>query len=177
MKREQPYSAFNVFFLPDRAFIPTSADTPSRYTVSIEPVQVFNYHDKAVLTEAIEKQISMGIPKAPNPREDELILDKDGMPAGLKSPLELKYAGTSWDEFERNSIHFCVECYPSGYVVDCWGRASDGKWSDEQSLELTLPASVGVSGLVDAIWAHLQTRKDLPGVVTDFNQPKTARGA
>ncbi len=177
MTREKPYAAFNLFFFAERVIMPTTARTPGRYWISIEPVQVFNYHNKGVLTDAIEKQILLGFPQVENPSPDELIYDQDGLPAGLKSPLELKYAGTGWDEFERDSIHFCVECYPSGYVVDCWGRAANGKWSDEQSLELTLPASVGVSGLVDAIWSHLQTRKDLPGMTFELPQPKTANGA
>jgi hypothetical protein len=177
MTREKPYAAFNLFFVADRAIIPTSARTPSRYRISTELVQVFDYHDKAVLTAAIEKQISLGFPPASNPKEDELIVDEDGQPDGLKNPIELKYFGSnSWDSFERSSIHFCIDCYPSGYLVDCWGRAADGKWSDAQSLELVLPAAVGVSGLVEAIWSHLQTRKDLPGsVADDINKQKTAR--
>lgn len=178
MKREKPNGAFNLFFLADRAVIPTSGKPPSRYTVSIEPVQVFDWHDKAALAAAIEKQLAIGIPQIPELNDKELIFDQDGQPNGLKNPVEPNYAGVStWDELERKSIYFSVQRFPSGYLVDSWKRAADGKWSEEQSLELRLPASVGVSGLVDAIWAHLQTRKDLPGVVTDINQPKTARGA
>lgn len=177
MTREKPYAAFNLFVLSDRAIIPTSADTPSRYTISIEPVQVFNYHDKAALTAAIEKQITLGIPKVPDPQDEELIFDADGLPDGLKYPIEPKFADVgTWDEFERSSIHFCIECYPSGYAVECWGRAADGKWSDDEPLDLTLPASVGIAGLVDAIWSHLQTRKDLPGMTLKLPQPETANG-
>lgn len=178
MKREKPNGAFNLFFLADRAVIPTSAKTPSRYTVSVEPVQVFDWHDKATLAAAIEKQIAFGIPQIPELKDDELIFTEDGQPTGLKNPIEPKYAGVpEWDDLERKSIYFSIQCFPSGYLVDSWKRAADGKWSEEQSLELRLPASVGLSGLVDAIWGHLQTRKDLPGVVTDFNQSKTAKGA
>lgn len=174
MTREKPYAEFNLFILADRAIMPTSADTPSRFTISIEPVQVFDYRDRQALTAAIEQSISVGIPVVADPPEDELEQFADGMP-GFKNPPVLKYAGiTSWDELERRSICFSVQCYPSGFLVDCWGRAQNGKWSEEQSLDLRLPSTIGVTGLVDAILEHLKTRKDLPGLMMDFSQQRTA---
>ena len=177
MTREQAYAAFNLFVFADRAMIPTSADTASRYTVSIEPVQVFDYRDRKALTDAIEKAIAKGIPQIQDLSPEDAICGEDGI-SGVRNPIELKYAGaTSWDELERKSIFFCIECYQSGYLIDCWGRQSNGKWSEAQSLELRLPGSVGVDGLVDQILGHLKTRKDLPGLAVDLNQPRTAKGA
>lgn len=175
MKREQAYAAFNVYFLSDRAVIPTSADADSGYTVAVEPVQVFNWQDKAALVAAIEKQIAFGIPQIPGLRDEELIFDDEGEPIGLRNPIEPKYAGVSdWDDLERKSIYFSVQCFPSSYLVDSWKRAADGKWSEEQSLELRLPSSAGLAGLVDAIWEHLKSRKDLPGVMVPFGEQRTA---
>lgn len=166
MTREQAYAAFNLFVLADRAIIPTSADTPSRYTISIEPVQVFDYTDRNALKAAIEQAISKGIPQVPDLPPNETITDEEGI-SGLRNPIELKYAGVhTWDELERKSIFFCIECYPSGYLVDCWDRARNGKWSENQSLDLRLPTSVGIDGLVDAILNHLETRRDLPGLMS-----------
>jgi hypothetical protein len=166
MSREQAYAAFNLFVLADRAIIPTSADTPSRYTISIEPVQVFDYRDRATLKAALEQAISRGIPKIPEPPSSEIITDEDG-PTGLKDPIEPRYAGVAnWDDLERKSIFFCIECYPSGYLIESWGRSTNGKWSDSLSLEVRLPASVGIDGLTDQIINHLKTRRDFPGLMS-----------
>lgn len=174
MTRERPYAHFNLFILADRAIIPTDADTPSKFTISIEPVQVFDYRDRQALVAAIEHSVSVGVPLVADPSPDELNQFDDGMP-GFKNPPILKYAGVaSWEELERRSICFFVQCYPSGYLVDCWGRAKDGKWSEEQSLELRLPSTVGLNGVVDAILDHLKTRKDLPGMKMDFSEQRTA---
>lgn len=141
-------------------------------------MQVFDYHDKASLAAAIEKQIALGIPQVSDPKYEGLIFETDGRPVGLKTPVEPKYAGVpEWDALERNSIYFSIQCYPSGYLVDCWGRGANDKWSEEQSLELRLLSSVGLSGLVDAIWSHLQARRDLPGMSFELPQSKTANGA
>ena len=164
MTRERAFSVFNLFFLSDRVVIPTSATTASGYTVSVEPVEVVDCKDRNALKCALEKTISRGRMKIPDLPDDELIFDGDGA-TGLKNPIELKYAGVSnWDDLERKSINFFVECYPSGYLIECWDRAIDGKWADSHGLKARLPSSIELDGLIDEIYNHLKTRKDLPGL-------------
>lgn len=172
--REKPYCSMGLIILPDKAVLPTSAHTPSRFTISTEPVQVFDYHDKAQFLAALKDAISRGFPDVKEPPDEELIQHEDGMP-GFKNPLELKYVNAdSWDELERKSIFLSIRCYPSQYLIESWGRAADQKWSEDKTMELRLPASVGLEVVIDAILDHLRIRKDLPGLVVDFSQQKTA---
>jgi len=165
-EREKPYGDIEIYFLADRAIVPTTADTQSGFTISIEPVQVFNYGDKSRLLAALKTAADRGIQTVADPPEDQINRDESNFP-GFKNPPVLKYAGVgSWDELERKSIYFSIECYPSGFLVDSWGRASDGKWSEEESLKLRLPASVGLNGVADEILNHLKTRRDLPGLMS-----------
>lgn len=156
--------------LPDKAVLPTSVLTPSRFTIAAEPVQVFDYHNKNEFLAAIKKSIDRGYPNVADPPEDELIQNEDGMP-GFKNPIELKYVNAdTWDDLERKSIFISLDCYPSQYLIESWGRTTDGKWSDDKTLELRLPASVGLELVVDSILDHLRIRRDLPGLMMDFSQ-------
>jgi hypothetical protein len=167
----------SLIVLADRAILPTSADTASRFTISIEPVQVFDYHDKADFLSALKHAIARGLPIVADPPEDELVSHEDGMPA-FKNPVELKYASVgSWDELEKKSIFISIDCYPSQYLIESWGRGSDGKWADEKLLELRLPSQVGLEVVIDAIMDHLRNRRDLPGLVISRFQTQTKNGA
>lgn len=162
--REKPYCCIALIVLPDKAILPTSADTPSRFTISVEPVQVFDYRNKAQFCSALESSIKRGLPTVSDPPESELVEFGNGVP-GFKNPVELKYAEVlTWDELERKSIFVSVDCYPSQFLIESWGREPDGKWSDGKLLELRLPPEAGLSGVIDAILAHLRTRTDLPGL-------------
>lgn len=175
--REKPYCCMGLVILPDKAVLPTSADTVSRFTISVEPVQVFDYQDKTQFLAALKNAVERGLPTIPDPPEEDLIDFGDGVP-GFKEPVELKYAGVdSWDELERRSIFVSLDCYPSQYLIESWGHASDGKWSDEKLLELRLPSDVGLEVVVNAILDHLKNRRDLPGLDISPFRSKTAKGA
>lgn len=177
MSRERAHAVVNLFVLSDRAVIPTSVKTASGYTISIEPVEVFDYRDRNALKGALEQAVARGIRKVPDLPAKELIYDEDGIPGGLKEPIEPRYAGVAdWDELERKSIYFFLQCYPSGFLLDSWGRSADGKWSDEKLLELRLPSDVGLELVIDAILDHLKNRPDLPGFTLGSSQEKTAKG-
>jgi len=172
--REKPFCSMGLYILPDKAVLPTSALTPSRFTIAIEPIQVFDYHSKNEFLSAIKKSIDRGYPMVADPPQDELVQNEDGMP-GFKDPPVLKYVNAdNWDDLERKSIFVSLDCYPSQYLIESWGRAADQKWSEDKTLELRLPASVGLEVVIDAILDHLRIRKDLPGLVVDFSQQKTA---
>lgn len=161
--REKPYCCIALIVLPDKAILPTSADTPSRFTISVEPVRVFDYRSKAQFLSALESTIERGLPTVSDPPENELIESGNGVP-GFKNPVELKYADAlSWDQLERKSIFVSVDCYPSQFLIESWGREPDGAWSDQKLLELRLPPDAGLNGVIDAILEHLTTRTDLPG--------------
>lgn len=172
--REKPLCSMGLLVLADKAILPTSAKTPSRFTISIEPIQIFDYHDRNQFLSVMKNAIDRGFPSVPDPPEEELIQHEDGMP-GFKNPPVLKYADTdSWDDLERKSIFLSIRCYPSQYLIESWGRAADRKWSDDKTLELRLPSDVGLEVVVDAILDHLRIRKDLPGLMMDFTQQRTA---
>jgi hypothetical protein len=172
--REKPYCSISLIVMADKAISPTNGLTPSRFTISLEPIQVFDYRNKEDFLAALKSAIERGFPNVPDPPEEDLIYFADGMP-GFKSPPELKYApASSWDDLERRSISVSIRCYPSQYLIESWGRAADQKWSEDKTLELRLPASVGLEVVIDAILDHLRIRKDLPGLVVDFSQQKTA---
>ncbi len=172
--REKLTCGLGLYLMADRAILPTEAITESRLRVDIEPVAVFDYRNRSEFIAALEKAIAIGNPAAPNPASAELEPDADGFPA-FKKPAGLKYSGLStWDELERKSILATVRYYPSGFLLEIFGRAKNGKWSEEAALELRLTLESGLNGVVEAILEHLKTRKDLPGLMLDFNQSRTA---
>ncbi|MCC7527834.1 MAG: hypothetical protein IT342_04890 [Candidatus Melainabacteria bacterium] len=174
--KAKAYCNLGIFFLADRAIMPTDARTPSRWHLSIEPVEVFDYRNRTEFIAACERAIARGMPEISMPSDDQMSWDEHG--PTMKESVTLKYAKlATWDDLERSSIYVSVECYDRGFLIESWGRAKDGKWSDEESLELRLDPAVGVEGVVDTILEHLKSRKDLPGMTFDFRQPKTAKGA
>lgn len=174
--REKPYCSMSLIIMPDKAVLPTDALTSSRFTISIEPVQVFDYHDKGEFIAALQTSIGRGFPNVSDPPDGDLVYFEDGMP-GFKNPIELKYAqAASWEDLERKSISISLRCYPSQYLIESWDHAKDGKWSDEKLLELRLPSSVGLEVVVNAILDHLKTRRDLPGLLIVPFHPEAAKG-
>jgi hypothetical protein len=175
--REKPFCSMGLYILADRAILPTNAQTPSRFTIAIEPVQVFDYHDKNDFLAAMKIAVERGYPSVPDPPDKELIFHADGVP-GFKNPPVLKYASVeSWDDLERTSIFVSIECFPSQYLIQSWGHGADRKWSDEKLLELRLPADVQLDVVVNAILDHLKNRRDLPGLDVSPFRPRTAKGA
>lgn len=174
--RAKPYCNLNIIIMADKAIMPTDARTESRWHLSVEPVEVFDYRNRSEFIAACKRAIVRGIPEVPMPAETEMFWI-EGRPE-LKHPIELKFAGTdNWDDLERKSVFVSVECYDKGFLIESSGRTPKGIWSEQDVLELRLNPEVGIEGVVDAILDHLETRKDLPGSTVDFNQSKTAKGA
>ena len=158
--REKPYCDLRIHVMADRAIMPTDACTPSRWHVAVEPVEVFDYRNRTEFIAACKRMIGRGMPEISNLSESEIVRDSSGPVA--KNPIELKYASlASWDELERKSIYVTVTCFSSGFHLQSWNHGTDGKWSDQQAIDIFLDTSVGVEGLVDTILEHLQTRTDL----------------
>lgn len=174
--REKQICGLSLYIMLDRAILPTQAATPSGFTISTEPVTVFDYRNRAEFIATVEKAIARGNPSVPEPPEEEIFRNASGMP-GFKNPIGLKYAAVqSWDELERNSIYVTISCYPSGFLVEAFGRAKNGKWSDETPLEVRL-LGVGVPVVVDVILEHLKSRHDLSKLAIRSSQRKRAKGA
>ncbi len=176
-KKEVCYGSFALYIMADKALIANDADTPMHLSMTVEPIEVFDYNIRDEFISFVKKAVARGIPKVEMPPEEELYWDKNGMP-GLKAPPELKYAKVNtWDELERKTVYYSVECYERGYVVISCGRNKNGLWSDMTALELRMPAEVGLEGVVDAILQNLRTRSDLPaGFTLGPSQEKTVKG-
>jgi hypothetical protein len=160
--KEKIICGLSIFFLADKALIPTEANIPAGYSISIEPVAVFDYRDKEAFREALWDAISEGNPNVENPLDSEVIRDANGFPR-FKNPIELKYSGlTSWEELERKSIYASVCSYPSGYIVECFGRAADGSWGEDIVLSARIAIEEGIDAVLDTLLTHLDTRADLP---------------
>lgn len=173
--REKTYCSMGLIILADKAVLPTDAKTQSRFTISTEPVQVFDYHNKNEFLDVLKNAIERGFPNVPDPPKAELIQHEDGIPE-FKNPVELKYAqAESWDDLERKSIFISIRCYPSQYLIESWGHGADGKWSDEKLLELRLPSSVELEVVIDSILDHLKNRRDLPGLVISRFHTQSAK--
>ena len=105
--------------------MPTDARTPSRWHLSIEPVEVFDYHKRVAFLDACKRAIARGIPEVPMPAENEMYWDEQG--PCMKNPLQLTYADVaSWDDLEKKSIYASIECYDRGFLIEVWGRAKNG---------------------------------------------------
>lgn len=162
------YASFSVYAMADRGLLASDADTPAHLSMTVEPVDVFDWRKRAEFLEAVKRAVTRGIQSVPMPSNEDLICDENGMP-GLKEPIELKYAGVkTWEDFERKSIFYSVECYERGFVVISCGRQKNGLWNDDVALELRMPAEIGIERVVDAILEILMARKDLAGFASEL---------
>jgi len=168
-KKEKKLCWFGLYVLADMAILPTCIKT-SQGDFDVEPVQEIDYRNRADLVASIAKAVKVGNPQTDVPPAED---------RKKQTPMEKLAKAKSWADLERKSIYFSIKVFPSQFTIKAWGRASDGTWSDENqtALDVKIPAEQGIEAVADAIIEHLKSRKDLPGVVTDFNQPKTARGA
>lgn len=165
-KKEKAYGAFSLYIMAEKALIASQADTPMHLGMTVEPIEVFDYRNREEFLAVVKKAAARGIPQVEMPSEDQLYWESNGMP-GRKNPPELKYAQVkTWDELERRSVYYSVDCYERGFVVISCGRDPNGLWNDETALELRMQADVGLEGVVDAIIQDLKTRKDLPGLMS-----------
>lgn len=160
IKRDVCYASFSVYVMADKTLLACDADTPAHLSMTVEPVDVFDWRHRSEFLVAAKRAVARGIQSVPMPPDDDLYWDENGMP-GLKNPIELKYAEVeTWEEFERKSIFYSVECYERGFVVISCGRKKNGLWSDDVALELRMPTEIGIEGVVDAILENLKERKD-----------------
>jgi len=159
---EKIICGISIFFLADKAIVPTEANIPAGYSVSVEPVSVFDYRDRDEFANALWQAIETGNPDIPNPPDEEITRDAKGFPC-FKNPLELKYAQVeTWEEFEQSSIYASICSYPSGYVVEAFGRAANGTWGEDLVLSTRVPIEAGVGAVVATLLEHLLARTDLP---------------
>ena len=56
--REKPFSNLKIYILADKAIMPTDARTDSRWHCQIEPVEVFDYRNRAEFIAACKSAIS-----------------------------------------------------------------------------------------------------------------------
>ena len=160
--REKLTCGISIYFLADKAIMPTEANIPAGFSVSVEPVAFFDYRDKDEFIKALWDAIQNGNPDIPNPPDEEVTRDAKGF-LGFKNPIELKYAKVgNWDELERSSIYASVCVYPSGYVIEVFGRAPEGTWGEDIALSTRVLIEAGVDAVVDVLLNHLDTRTDLP---------------
>jgi len=158
--REKIICGMSIFFLADKAMVPTEAHIPSGYSVSVEPVTVFDYKDREEFVQALWSTLERGNPDIDEPAESEIVRDANGF-FGFRNPVELKYAGVkSWDDLEHVSIYASVCAYPSGYIVEVFGRSPGGDWSDEIVLKAQVPVDEGLGAVVDMLTEHMASRTD-----------------
>jgi len=169
VKKEKKLCWFGLYVLADKALLPTCIKT-RQGDFDVEPIQELDYRNRMELVDCIARAVQIGNPSAEVPPIEN---------RKKQTPMERLANAKSWADLERKSIYFSIKVFPSRYSVKAWARAADGTWSDEDKtcLDVSISAQDGPEGVADAILDHLKSRKDLPGVVTDFNQPKTARGA
>lgn len=157
IRKEKLLCWFGLIVLADKALLPTRIRT-SRGDCSVEPIRQIDYRDRDDLIEAIRNAIRIGNPPGEVP---EYVLNRTA------TPIEALIKAKSWADVERKSIYFSTEIFPSFYCIKCWGRACDGKWSDEQDtvLDVRIPAEKGPAEIANVILEHLKTRTDLPGLM------------
>lgn len=167
--KEKSLSWHGLYVLADSALLPTRIET-EQGDFDVEPIRKFDYWSRTALIEALSAAFKTGNPESEVPPLEN---------KKKCTPMEKLAGAKSWADLERKSIYFSITVYSSSVRLESWGRASDGSWSDEKetALDTTIPVSAGVEGVADTILAHLKTRGDLPGLVADRSQPKTANGA
>lgn len=155
-QKEKKLCWFGLLVLPDRALLPKCIKT-SYGDFDVEPVREVDYRRRSDLIDALNNAIAIGNPPGDVP---EYRLKKG------PSLLETLIGAKSWADLERKSIYFSIKIFPSYYSVKSWGRALDGKWTEEEDtvLDVTISAEKGVDAIADAILEHLKTRTDLPGL-------------
>lgn len=146
-----------LFITSEAGLIPTMYRTDQGVYLQQEPIAEFDYRDRDQLAAAMRHAMETGNPNiTADPSEQ-----KKRIP-----DIQKRMKAKSWQDVERRSIYFCVECLEDEFLVTAWGRASDGTWSEEKQPALArhLPLNGGIESVVHAIWQHLQERTDLPGL-------------
>ncbi len=128
-----------IFLFKKQVFVPTMARTKAGFYMGIEPVEVVEAHDRAVLEQAIIRAVKRGNPSVPTP------------PGGTKFPKSplLKYAkmksisrfdkvATSWKLAKREGAFLIVPYRP---------RKDSGQEEDTERGE-ALPADVPLERVV-----------------------------
>lgn len=154
VNKEKKLSWFGLYVLADRALLPTCVKT-SQGDFDVEPIREFNYRNRDELLDAISKAVQKG-----NPLGDVPPIEN----RKKQTPMEKLAKAKSWADLERKSIYFSIKVFPSSFAIKAWGRAPDGKWSDEEetALDVRIPAETGIEAVADAILDHLSNRSDLP---------------
>lgn len=162
--------AWIALYVTDRlGFIPTEALTNAGFYLQVEPVRQVNYWDLDELTAALQNALENGNPEItvpPGVQQHEFVMGR--------------YLGVSGqDEFEKATIPVRIEEQDDHYTVRSWKKLASGKWENPKNLALNcvVAKSAGAKGIAAAIIEHLKSRRDLPGMTFDFQQPKTAKGA
>lgn len=144
---------FSLYVFADKALLPTTRAT-NQGDFDVEPVKEIYYRNRAALIGALSEAFAIGNPKMDPP-------DKQ------TTPMEIRSKSKSWADLERKSIYFSIKCYPSEFWIKSWGRSPDGKWSDDLLLDMHIPTEHGLEAVADAIINHLNTRRDLPGLMSE----------
>jgi len=169
-QQKQLIGWLGLYVFNDKAMMPTLCETDEGFHVESDPVLEFDIRSREELVAALYEAIKRGNPLIPTPSPDAL---KQSVPV-----MQMRTKSKSWKEIERRTIHFSIEIFDENYLVTCSKRGADGLWSrdKELALDVTVPRSLGPNAIADAIFAHLQTRTDLPGLMFDIT-PRTAKGA
>ncbi|HEY9870596.1 MAG TPA: hypothetical protein V6D08_15630 [Candidatus Obscuribacterales bacterium] len=148
-----------LYVLSDKALIPTRYETDAGFHLDREPVLEFDYRNKEEFVSALSQVVKDGNPRihAPDPEEVQKAV-----------PTIQRYIkAKSWNEAERRTIHFSIECVEDEFIITCSQRAADGTWArgkDSNLLERHIPLNEGIAAVVDVILDHLSERSDLPGL-------------
>ena len=156
------------YIASDAAYAPTIKDTDAGYFLEKEPVKIFNPYDASALTDVLRDRLS-----SPN----EVISAPPIAPKSLVVGDLLRISTQA--ELERKTVFMSVTRLDTGFRIESQPKKSDGTWDRkaDRLIDCYLPVTTTYEQLAAAIIEHLKSRKDLPGSMVDFNQPKTARGA
>lgn len=170
MKTNKPslLAVSGFYVAADAAYMPTQMDTDAGYFISKEPVHRFNAFDIKELAQALRKSLI---------KPNEVIAAEHMPPTDLVMSPHL-HVSTQQD-LERKTVFVSVVRLDTGFRIESQPRKADGTWDRkaDRDIDCYLQVDTSYEKLAETIISYLRTRRDLPGSMVDFNQPKTARGA
>jgi len=116
------------------AIIPTTGLTKSGLYVDMEPVEVVSTSDRSTLQLAIERTVSRGNPRAPEPER-----------SSTSTSVVLNVAKSrSWSEFERSASTWAIDEEDGRLRIIAYRPSEEGGWEEDPQRMEVLPQTSGV---------------------------------
>jgi hypothetical protein len=148
MKRQ----AATIYVWHGKAYLPLQGQFESGIWVGLEPVQVAELSKDELVT-AIQRVLTAGHPRLPNPTREEWQRRKDPVLAATKA--------RSWKALARNGASYSIDWTGDKIRVDMSKLDNKGRWVYDVEKVRIFPSDTSLQVIVDVILGDIRSRPEL----------------